>query len=102
SGSRPRSSRPYGPERTPRARAYDRPVDFAVISADSHITEPPDTYVDRIDPKYRDEAPHLEFMGDEVGDLFVIPGMKTPVPMALVAAARKPAHDIPTTRAPIA
>jgi len=68
-----------------------------VISADSHITEPPDTYVDRIDPKWRDQAPHLEFMGDDVGDLFVIPGMKTPVPMGLVAAAGKPAEEIRIT-----
>ena len=29
------------------------------ISADSHVTEPPDTYVDRIDPAYRDRAPRL-------------------------------------------
>ena len=29
-----------------------------IISADSHITEPPKTYVDRIDPKSRDGAPH--------------------------------------------
>jgi predicted TIM-barrel fold metal-dependent hydrolase len=72
-------------------------VDFPVISADSHITEPPDTYVDRIDPKWRDQAPHLEFMGEEVGDLFVIPGMKTPVPMGLVAAAGKPAEEIRVT-----
>ena len=27
------------------------------ISADSHITEPPNCYKDYIDPKYRDEAP---------------------------------------------
>ena len=27
------------------------------ISADSHVTEPPRSYVDRIDPKYRDRAP---------------------------------------------
>jgi len=72
-------------------------VDFPVISADSHITEPPDTYVDRIDPKWRDQAPRLEFMGEDVGDLFVIPGMKTPVPMGLVAAAGKPAEEIRIT-----
>src|SRR5262249_61272418 len=72
-------------------------VGLAVISADSHVTQPPDTYVDRIDPKYRDNAPRLEFMGDEVGDLFVIPGLKTPVPMGLVAAAGKPAEGIRAT-----
>ena len=29
------------------------------ISADSHITEPPNCYVDYIDPKYRDDAPYV-------------------------------------------
>ena len=28
-----------------------------IISADSHVTEPPDTYVDRIDRRFRDRAP---------------------------------------------
>ncbi len=28
-----------------------------IISADSHITEPPGCYIDHIDPKYRDIAP---------------------------------------------
>ena len=30
-------------------------VDFPIISADSHITEAPNTYVDYIDPKYADD-----------------------------------------------
>src|SRR5207253_2448094 len=29
-----------------------------IISADSHITEPPDCYTKYIDPKYREDAPH--------------------------------------------
>ena len=72
-------------------------LDFPVISADSHITEPPNTYTDYIDAKWRHDAPHLEFMGDEVGDLFVIPGMRSPVPMGLVAAAGKPPEEIRLT-----
>jgi uncharacterized protein len=35
--------------------------------------------------------------GEGVGDLFVIDGMKTPVPMGLVAAAGKPAEEIRIT-----
>jgi hypothetical protein len=51
--------------------------DFPVISADSHITEPPDCYTANIDPAFRDRAPHM--VTDDVrGDLFVIPGMKRP------------------------
>ncbi|MBK6961318.1 MAG: hypothetical protein IPH23_09065 [Gammaproteobacteria bacterium] len=31
-----------------------------MISADSHIVEPPNCYVDFIEPKYRATAPHIE------------------------------------------
>ena len=67
-----------------------------IISADSHITEPPNTYVDHIDPKFRDRAPHLVHK-DGMGDLFVIPGMRQPIPMGLVAAAGKRPEDISMT-----
>jgi predicted TIM-barrel fold metal-dependent hydrolase len=67
---------------------------YPVISADSHITEPPNTYIDYIDPAYRDRAPKMVDGGEGVGDLFVIDGMSRPVPMGLVAAAGKPAEEI--------
>jgi predicted TIM-barrel fold metal-dependent hydrolase len=68
-------------------------VSTPVISADSHITEPPDTYSRHIDPAFRDRAPRME-RHPQLGDLFVVPGMKRPVPMGLVAAAGKPAEEI--------
>jgi predicted TIM-barrel fold metal-dependent hydrolase len=67
---------------------------YPVISADSHITEAPETYVDFIDPAWRDRAPHLVDGGEGVGHVFVIDGMKRPVPMGLVAAAGKRPEDI--------
>jgi uncharacterized protein len=67
---------------------------YPIISADSHITEPPNTYLDFIDPAYRDRAPKLVDGGEQVGDVFVIDGMKRPIPMGLVAAAGKPAEEI--------
>ena len=70
---------------------------FPVISADSHITEAPNTYVDYIDPLYRARAPRMVDGGDKVGDIFVIDGMTRPVPMGLVAAAGKPAEEIRMT-----
>jgi predicted TIM-barrel fold metal-dependent hydrolase len=73
----------------------DRVLPEAVISADSHVTEPPDTYLDRIDPAFRDRAPHIE-RDERLGDIFVIPGMRVPVPMGLVAAAGKPAEALTT------
>ena len=68
-------------------------VDRPIISADSHVTEPPNAYLDYIEPAWRDRAPRLRTI-DGVGDVFVIDGMKTPVPMGIVAAAGKPAEEI--------
>ncbi len=61
-------------------------VDYPIISADSHITEAPNTYRDYIDAKYVDIAPHVVETEDR-GDIYVIDGMKTTIPMGLVAAA---------------
>lgn len=69
-------------------------VDYPIISADSHITEAPGTYIDHIDPKWRDRAPKLVDGGDELGDVFVVEGSNVPVPMGLVAAAGKDPSDI--------
>ncbi|MEL6985434.1 MAG: amidohydrolase, partial [Actinomycetota bacterium] len=61
-------------------------INHPIISADSHITEAPDTYSAYIDPKYRDIAPHIRETADK-GDLYVIDGMKQTIGMGLVAAA---------------
>jgi hypothetical protein len=67
--------------------------EFPVISADSHITEPPDCYTAHIDPAFRDRAPHM--VTDEVrGDVFVVPGMGRPIAIGLVAAAGKPPEQL--------
>ena len=39
------------------------PLPFKLVSADSHIVEPPDLWLTRIDAKYRDRAPHI-VLGD--------------------------------------
>ncbi|HEX2174182.1 MAG TPA: amidohydrolase family protein [Dehalococcoidia bacterium] len=41
-----------------------------LISADSHVVEPADLYVTRIDKKYRDDAPRIE--SREIGDYIVV------------------------------
>jgi predicted TIM-barrel fold metal-dependent hydrolase len=66
-----------------------------IISADSHVTEPPDTYTKRIDPKFRDRAPRI-VRHESLGDIFQIDGMKQPIPMGLVAAAGKDAAELAT------
>ena len=34
-----------------------------LISADSHVIEPPDVWTERIDPEFRDRAPRLVWTG---------------------------------------
>src|SRR5258705_5802715 len=68
-------------------------TDVPIISADSHITEPPDTYTARIDARFRDRAPRLVHDAKR-GDLFVIDGIDKPIPMGLIAAAGKAAEDL--------
>ena len=64
-----------------------------IISADSHITEPPNCYIDHIDPKFRDIAPKI-VRHETKGDLFVIEGMSKPLGIALAAAAGKAPEDL--------
>jgi predicted TIM-barrel fold metal-dependent hydrolase len=63
------------------------------ISADSHITEPPNCYTDYIDPKWRNKAPRMENV-EGFGATFVIEGLKDPIPMALIAAAGKDPKEL--------
>ena len=64
-------------------------MDWRPISADSHITEPPGCYVDNIDPAWREKAPHVVYK-EGMGDIYVVDGMKTPVPMGLIAGLAWP------------
>ena len=47
--------------------------DLTIISADSHMVEPPKLWVERLDAKYRNRAPHMvrEYKG-RVGEWFVV------------------------------
>ena len=42
---------------------------YSLISADSHINEPPDTFVERVPASLRDRAPHVEHIDD--GDVWI-------------------------------
>ncbi|NKC14734.1 MAG: amidohydrolase family protein [Gammaproteobacteria bacterium] len=64
-----------------------------IISADSHVTEPPDCYSARIDAKYKDRAPQLVH-DEKRGDIFIIEGSKTRIPMSLVSAAGKKPEEL--------
>lgn len=54
------------------------------ISADSHVTEPPNCYVDHIDPAYRDRAPRVVRQGE--ADLYMVEDVGS-VPVGLAASA---------------
>ena len=71
-------------------------TEHKLISADSHIIEPPDLYTNRIEPRYRDRAPRMKYV-EKLGDAFFVEGLPTPVPMGLVAAAGKPPSEIRMT-----
>jgi len=70
--------------------AYQGEVSMSLlaISADSHVTEPADCYIDRIDPRFRDRAPHA-VTDDTMGAVMLIDDFSL-VPYGMVAAAGRP------------
>ena len=68
-----------------------------LISADSHIVEPPDLYTTRIEPKFRDRAPRLERLETPAGrkfDSWVIDGKAAGTLGAVIQAG----HGLPAVR----
>src|SRR6185503_13861423 len=68
--------------------------DYMMISADSHVSEPPDLWAERVDRKFRDRAPRIVVNppGFE-GAFFVAEGVK-PHPIGIGIAAGKSASEI--------
>ena len=67
---------------------------FSVISADSHVIEPPELWRDYVEPAYRERAPRLVSDADE--DRFVIDGRGTGT-IGLMAGAGRAPEDVSTT-----
>lgn len=65
-----------------------------VLSADSHVTEPPDVYLARIDRRFRDRAPRM-VRDSRRGDLYVIDGIKRPISVTLLSAAGVDPAELP-------
>lgn len=63
------------------------------ISADSHVTEPGDCYIDRIDPKFRDRAPRST-TDSTMGAVMDIDNGRSRIPYGMIAAAGRPAESI--------
>ena len=75
--------------------ADTRPI--LAVSADSHITEPPNMYVDFIDPAYRERAPYVAVDPQMGGEAFYVEGFARPIALGLLAAAGKDPRDIKVT-----
>ena len=69
-----------------------------IISADSHVSEPPNCYSDYISPKFKARAPRL-IHDEKRGDMFHIEGSNSPIPMSLVSAAGKTPEELSATGA---
>ena len=66
-----------------------------LISADSHMCEPPNLWVDRIDKQYRDRAPRtVKGLNDKEGEFFVCENL-SPIPIAGAFGAGINAEDLP-------
>jgi predicted TIM-barrel fold metal-dependent hydrolase len=66
---------------------FSMALPFKLVSADSHVAEPPDLWAARINPEFRDRAPHLE--SRDHADAYVIDGVGEEVLLALTATKRK-------------
>lgn len=61
-------------------------IPAGIISADGHVCEPPNTYVDFIDPAYRERAPRIVEQPDGT-EAFVVDGMKKPIGLGFIDGA---------------
>ncbi len=62
-----------------------------IISADSHMIEPPDLWTSRLDRKFKDVAPHVE--QNQKGTYFVAPGLR-PAPVSLGFGAGRSGQEL--------
>jgi len=67
-------------------------ADYKLISADSHIVEPPDMYTGRIEPRFRDRAPKMERRKTPAGreyDAWMLGGMQVGTLGAVMQAGQR-------------
>ena len=73
-------------------------MERTVISADSHVCEHPNTFIDRIDKKFLERAPRLVH-DEKRGDVFLVDGSPNSVPLSLTSAAGKKPEELSATGA---
>lgn len=64
-----------------------------LVSADSHVTEPPHCYEKYIDPKFRARSPRM-IEDPQRGSCYVLDGMDAKIPMAVISSAGLAPQDI--------
>ena len=65
---------------------------YQLISADSHVNEPPDLWLDRVPAALRDRAPRIERFDE--GDAWVIEGVRDPINFGMNACAGLAPEDM--------
>jgi predicted TIM-barrel fold metal-dependent hydrolase len=70
-------------------------ADYRIISADSHMVEPPGLWLERLDRKYRDHAPRVieEYHGKK-GAFFAAEGLR-PLPVGGIFGSGKTSEELP-------
>ncbi len=63
-----------------------------IVSADSHMIEPANLWVDRIDNRFKDRAPRSVTKPDKPGAFFMAEGLR-PFPVAAVAATGRDGEE---------
>ena len=64
-----------------------------VVSADSHMMEPPDLWKERLDTKLKDRAPRVVEVQGQSGHMFIAPGLR-PFPVAGGFAAGRSGKEL--------
>jgi predicted TIM-barrel fold metal-dependent hydrolase len=64
---------------------------YRLISADSHVNEPPDLWTERVPAALRDRAPRMERLED--GDGWIIEGVDDPINFGMNACAGLPPEE---------
>ena len=65
---------------------------YQLISADGHVNEPPDVWVDRVPAALKDRAPRIQHFDE--GDAWIIEGVKDPINFGMNACAGLKPEDM--------
>src|SRR2546425_11229452 len=68
---------------------------YRIVSADSHMCEPPDLWTTRLDQQYRDRAPHTVKGHQGKDGVFFVCENIMPIPVSGIFGAGKTAEELP-------